>query len=79
MRRGMAGIGRWWARLCLALVLAGPGCQKVPVHEQGLVAKPNMVFSDSMVFNYKGKLFPQVEPGSATSGGAQAAGCTSCR
>ena len=63
------------ASLALA-VLAG--CA-VPVHRQRLVSKPNMQFSDSPVFNYQSKVLSQVESGAAASGGAQAAGCTSCR
>lgn len=55
------------------------GCARVPVHQQRLVSKPNMQFSESAVFNYYSSLLPQVEAGTATSGGAQAAGCTTCR
>ncbi len=55
------------------------GCRAVPVMEQRLVSKPNMVFSDSPVFSYQSQVLTQVEPGSALSGGAQAAGCTACR
>ena len=54
------------------------GCA-VPVHQQRLVSKPSMQFSDSPVFNYQSRLLSQTEPGAAASGGAQAAGCTSCR
>jgi hypothetical protein len=54
------------------------GCA-VPVHQQRLVSKPSMQFSDSPVFNYQSRLLSQIEPGAAASGGAQAAGCTSCR
>jgi hypothetical protein len=55
------------------------GCSPVSPQRQRLVSKPNMTFSDSLVFNYQNKLLPQVEPGSTFSGGAQAAGCTSCK
>jgi hypothetical protein len=54
-------------------------CARVSVHQQRLVSKPNMTFSDTLVFSYQSKLQPQIEPGSALSGGAQAAGCTSCK
>ena len=54
------------------------GCA-VPVHRQRLVSKPNMQFSDSPVFNYQSRTLSQIETGAAASGGAQAAGCTSCR
>jgi hypothetical protein len=69
--------------LALTLVLFAsvslPGCARVGAHQQRLVSKPNMTFSDSVVFGYDQKLVPQVEPGSAFSAGAQASGCTSCR
>ena len=57
----------------------GVGCKAVPVMQQRLVSKPNMVFSDSPVFSYQSQVLTQIEPGSALSGGAQAAGCTACR
>ncbi len=60
-------------------VLGGFGCQSVPVMEQRLVSKPNMVFSDSPVFAYQSPVMSQIEPGLALSGGAQAAGCTACQ
>ncbi len=62
----------------LAALLVVPGCA-VPVHQQRFVSKPSMQFSDSPVFLYQSRLLAQVEPGAAASGGAQAAGCTSCR
>ena len=60
----------------MATLLAG--CA-VPVHQQRLVSRPNMQFSDSPVFNYQSRTLAQTESGAAASGGAQAAGCTSCR
>ena len=54
------------------------GCA-VPVHQQRLVSKPNMQFSGSPVFNYQSRTLSQIESGAAATGGAQAAGCTSCR
>ncbi|MBL9135759.1 MAG: hypothetical protein JNK85_07820, partial [Verrucomicrobiales bacterium] len=51
----------------------------VPVSQQRLVARPNMQFSDSPVYAYGAAVLSQIESGSAVSGGAQAAGCTSCR
>ncbi len=77
----MAKLGR--ASLALAggalasLLLSG--CATVGVEEQRLVSKPNMQFSKSAVFNYSSKILPQVQPGLATSGGAQASTCTVCR
>ena len=55
------------------------GCQFVAGHEQRLRSKPNMTFSDSYIYAFQPRLTAQVEPGSAASGGAQAAGCTSCK
>jgi hypothetical protein len=65
--------------LGLAAVTFGAGCGGVPVHQQRLVAKPNMQFSTSAVFAYQSPVLAQIETGAALSGGAQAAGCTSCR
>lgn len=67
-------------RILLAIVsVAVAGCAGVPVDQQRLVAKPGMQFSDSPVYAYAARLLYQTEPGAAGSGGAQAAGCTSCR
>jgi hypothetical protein len=56
------------------------GCSSPSVRQQRLVAKPNMLFSDSAVFSYNSpKLLSQLAPGFAGSGGAQNSGCTSCR
>jgi hypothetical protein len=54
-------------------------CAAVPVQQQRLVSKPNMVFNDSGAFVYGPKLHAQLEPGSAANGGAVASGCTACR
>jgi hypothetical protein len=62
-----------------SFALALTGCAQVAAHQQRLVSKPNVVFSESMVFGYQCKLWPQVEVGTAIGGGAQAAGCTSCQ
>lgn len=66
------------AILVLPLIGVSAGCA-VPVHQQRWVSKPSMQFAQSAVFDYQSKLLPQVESGAAASGGAQAAGCTSCR
>jgi len=67
----------------LVLFLLGvllSGCSGVGVQRQRLVSKPNMLFSDSLVYNYSSsRLLPQIETGRAASGGGQASGCTSCR
>lgn len=56
------------------------GCSAMRPSEQRLVAKPNMTFSDSAVFNYNSsRLFPQMATGFAATGAAQNSGCTSCR
>lgn len=60
-------------------LLASWGCRAVPVHQQRLVAKPGMAFSDSPVFVDATAVLNQIETGASASGGAQAAGCTSCR
>jgi len=55
------------------------GCA-VGVREQRLVSKPNMQFSRSAVYDYSSsRLMPQIQPGLATSGGAQPSTCTICR
>ncbi len=62
----------------LALLLAG--CASPAVKQQRLVAKPNMIFSDSMAFTYNSsRLFPQLAPGFSGAGASQNSGCTSCR
>lgn len=65
--------------LVAAIILLCAGCATVGPQEQRLVSKPNMVFSESAVFSYTDKLLPQTEPGFASTGGAQAGGCTSCK
>ena len=64
-----------FAGFCLASFTA---CT-LPVNQQRWVSRPGMLFSDSPVFSYQSKLLGQVESGAASSGGAQAAGCTTCR
>ena len=73
----MTGIIR--LAVLLVSVLLTFGCSSVPVNEQRLVSKPNMLFSDSLVFNYSNPFEPQLEPGSVSAGGAKSAGCTSCK
>lgn len=63
--------------LAAGLLLAA-GCT-VPVQAQRLLAKPAMQFSGSAVFGNQPRLLPQLESGAATSGGGQAAVCSSCR
>jgi hypothetical protein len=61
------------------LIIAASGCTHVKVTEQRLVSKPNMLFSDSPVFNYQSRFISQIEPGSASDGGSQGTGCTTCQ
>lgn len=68
-----------WLAVVSALLFLGAGCARVPVARQGWVAKPNMVFADTAVFGDRSSLQGQIEPGAAATGGAQAAGCTSCK
>ncbi len=65
--------------LLAAFGLLSSGCTAVPVAEQRLVSRYNMVFSDSPVFSWQSSMLSQTEPGSASSGGALAAGCTACQ
>jgi hypothetical protein len=67
-----------WLAVLLLAALAAAGCTRVPAHRQRLVSKPNMQFSDSLVFGYQNRLLTQIESGSASFGGAQSAGCASC-
>jgi hypothetical protein len=76
----MAARFRLSAMLPLAAILVLAGCSAPAVNRQRLVSKPNMLFSDSAVFTYNtARFLPQLEPGSASNGGAQNSGCTSCR
>jgi len=71
---------RWVGGFCLALLIpALTGCIAVGIHEQGLVSKPNMLFSESAAFQYDCPTLSQLEPGLAFSGGAQATTCTACQ
>ena len=60
-----------------ALLLSG--CSQVSLSQQRLVAKPEMGFDMSAHGHPPVNLMSQVEPGLASTAGAQAAGCTSCR
>ena len=63
----------------LAAMVLLASCSVVKVADQRLVSKPNMVFSESEVFEYASDFHSIVEPGTAGSGGGQASGCTSCK
>ncbi|MBD5780279.1 hypothetical protein IEN85_12320 [Pelagicoccus sp. NFK12] len=67
------------ALLALSAGLLVAGCQTVPAYQQQHLSKPGMTFSDSLVEDSQTKLTAQIEPGSQTSGGAQASGCSACR
>lgn len=62
----------------LLALLAG-GCNSVGPEQQRLVSRPNMQFSRQFVWSYTSELMPQIQPGLATSGGAQASTCTACK
>ena len=55
------------------------GCASIDEQGRPLVSKPNMQFSRSAVYAYSSKVVPQLLPGLALSGGAQASTCTLCR
>jgi hypothetical protein len=63
----------------LSFLVFGSGCSTLGPQEQRFVSKPNMLFADSGIFTYQCRLLFQTEPGAAFSGGARAAGCTTCR
>ncbi|MBT3468728.1 MAG: hypothetical protein HN467_05340 [Opitutae bacterium] len=63
----------------LLISMLQQGCETVGVQDQRLVSKPNMTFSNSYLYAFQPRLTAQVEPGASSSGGAQAAGCTSCK
>lgn len=71
--------GWWWWVGCAVGIACLSGCARVPVAKQGWVGKPNMVFSDGALFGDRQGLLGQIEPGASSTGGAQAAGCTSCK
>ncbi len=61
------------------ILIIASSCTHVEVTEQRLVSKPNMLFSDSPVFNYQSRFISQIEPGSASDGGNQGTGCSTCQ
>ena len=61
------------------LALSMVGCNQVPLAKQRLDSKAAMSFDSSAHGHPVVNLMTQLEPGTAASGGAQAAGCTSCR
>ena len=63
----------------LGLITLG-GCAAPAVRQQRFVSRPNMLFSDSLAWNYNApRLLPQLAPGFAGAGASQNSGCTSCR
>ncbi|HXG48829.1 MAG TPA: hypothetical protein VNO52_14490 [Methylomirabilota bacterium] len=69
-------MSRLLAAVALALLA---GCAGGPGGQQRLVWQPNMLFADESPFTYASRLLPQVEPGLAFTGGAQASTCSACR
>jgi hypothetical protein len=72
-----------WRRSALLTLIAVPltiaGCATDGGEGTPLVARPNMQFAEWGAFAYSGRLWQQTEPGTALSGGAQAAACSSCK
>lgn len=71
-------------RICVftglaVLVVLLTGCTAVPVYQQGMVSQPGMYFTSSPIEAAEPALLTQIEPGIASTGGGQAAGCSSCR
>lgn len=71
-------------RICVCtglavLVVLLTGCTAVPVYQQGMVSQPGMYFTSSPIEAAEPALLTQIEPGIASTGGGQAAGCSSCR
>jgi hypothetical protein len=71
--------GFWKLCGCCVAAAALTGCAGIRAPWQELVNKPNMLYSDSLVFRYQGRLPLQVEPGSALSNGTQAGGASCCK
>ncbi len=65
--------------ICLGVGFLAFGCTAVPVYQQDLVSQSGMLFSDSPILVPEAALLTQIEPGTASDGGGQAAGCSSCR
>lgn len=75
----MAGRARRTGFITIALLpLALTGCVRIPVSEHQDLSRRNMVFESQGAFASRAAIFGQTEPGSATSSGGQAAGCTAC-
>jgi len=72
-------LSRACSLLLLATAILYTGCTSVPAYKQQHVSKAGMTFSDSLTGTNTPALTPQIEPGSQTSGGAQASGCSACR
>ncbi len=63
----------------LLCAVAASGCTSVGVHQHRLVSKPAMAFEESTWSMNRSALLFQLEPGLASSGGAQAGACSSCK
>ena len=76
----MDPVGRvFFAGALVALIVGLAGCKAVPVYQQAMVSQPGMYFSGSPIEASGPALLTQIEPGIASNGGGQAAGCSSCR
>lgn len=65
--------------LTLGLLALSAGCAGPSIARQRLVSQPDMVFSNSQVWNFDQPMALQTESGRAFAGGGTAAGCTSCK
>ena len=66
------------ASLVVCCILMLTGCVSVAPRQQRLVSKPNMQFSDSVIFGYEDRLLTQFESASASFIGGQSGDCGSC-
>jgi hypothetical protein len=64
--------------VCISVMLLA-GCATRRMQDELLVTRPNMQFSRTVIYSYTSKIMPQIQPGLAVSGGAQASSCTMCR
>lgn len=69
----------FYALAASVLLLIAAGCKSVPVYEQTRLAEPQNQFAETHAYRFQSPILSSLEPGTATSGGGVASGCTSCR